>query len=76
MGGRGGARGLHRGSSGRKEAAEPLVEPIDAAGRKMLHNRLFTPGESLRQNQLARDRRPDRDPARAGSADLFGNGAA
>ncbi|WP_326542850.1 AAA family ATPase [Pseudorhodoferax sp.] len=31
------------------------IGPIDAAGREMLQRRLFTPGELLRQNQLAPD---------------------
>ena len=31
------------------------IAPIDAAGREVLHDRLFTPGELLRQNQLAPD---------------------
>ncbi len=31
------------------------IGPIDAAGRKILHEKLFTPGELLRQNQLAPD---------------------
>ncbi len=58
------------------DAGVTEIGPIDAAGREVLRNRLFTPGELLRQNQLARDRRPDSDPVRAASADLFGNGAA
>lgn len=33
------------------------IGPIDEAGRQMLRDRLFTPGELLRQNQLT----PDRD---------------
>lgn len=33
------------------------IGPIDAAGREVLRDKLFTPGELLRQNQLA----PDRD---------------
>jgi predicted ATPase len=31
------------------------IGPIDKAGRKVLHDCLFTPGELLRQNQLAPD---------------------
>jgi predicted ATPase len=31
------------------------IGPIDAAGREMLKQRLFTPGELMRQNQLAPD---------------------
>jgi len=31
------------------------IGPIDRAGREMLRNRLFTPGELLRQNQLTPD---------------------
>lgn len=31
------------------------IGPIDAAGREVLRDRLFTPGELLRQNQLAPD---------------------
>jgi predicted ATPase len=31
------------------------IGPIDEAGRKVLHDRLFTPGELLRQNQLTPD---------------------
>lgn len=31
------------------------IAPIDQAGRQVLHDRLFTPGELLRQNQLAPD---------------------
>jgi predicted ATPase len=31
------------------------IGPIDQAGRQVLHDRLFTPGELLRQNQLAPD---------------------
>jgi predicted ATPase len=31
------------------------IGPIDEAGRKVLHDHLFTPGELLRQNQLAPD---------------------
>lgn len=32
------------------------IGPIDAAGRQMLRDHLFTPGELLRQNQIAVDR--------------------
>ena len=31
------------------------IGPVDQAGRQVLHDRLFTPGELLRQNQLAPD---------------------
>ncbi|MCP5518878.1 MAG: AAA family ATPase [Verrucomicrobiales bacterium] len=31
------------------------IGPIDAAGRSVLREKLFTPGELLRQNQLSRD---------------------
>ncbi len=31
------------------------IGPIDAAGRQMLRDKLFTPGELLRQNQIAAD---------------------
>jgi len=31
------------------------IAPLDEAGRSVLHDRLFTPGELLRQNQLAPD---------------------
>ncbi len=31
------------------------IGPIDLAGRNVLRNKLFTPGELLRQNQLAPD---------------------
>jgi predicted ATPase len=31
------------------------IGPIDQAGRQVLHDRLFTPGELLRQNQLTPD---------------------
>ncbi len=31
------------------------IGPIDEAGRKMLRDKLFTPGELLRQNQIAAD---------------------
>lgn len=31
------------------------ISGIDQAGRQMLHDKLFTPGELLRQNQLAPD---------------------
>ena len=30
-----------------------VIGPVDEAGRSVLHDRLFTPGELLRQNQLA-----------------------
>jgi predicted ATPase len=53
------------------EAGITEIGPIDAAGRKMLRSRLFTPGELLRQNQLARQRQPDPEPT---TADLFGTG--
>jgi predicted ATPase len=32
------------------------IGPIDAAGREMLYERLFTAGELLRQNQLGQDK--------------------
>jgi hypothetical protein len=48
---------------GRTEIGE-----IDAAGRQMLHDRLFTAGELLRQNQFARHRPDVADPA---PPDLF-----
>jgi len=31
------------------------IAPLDEAGRSVLRDRLFTPGELLRQNQLAPD---------------------
>jgi hypothetical protein len=31
------------------------IAPIDEAGRSVLREKLFTPGELLRQNQLAPD---------------------
>lgn len=37
------------------DAGLTRIGPIDQAGREMLRNRLFTPGELLRQNQLAPD---------------------
>jgi hypothetical protein len=30
-----------------------IIGPVDEAGRSMLRKKLFTPGELLRQNQLA-----------------------
>jgi predicted ATPase len=39
------------------------IGPIDAAGREMLLERLFTPGELLRQNQLAPAPAADAQPA-------------
>lgn len=50
------------------------IGPIDAAGRKMLRDRLFTPGELLRQKQLARDRNPEPGTRPASARDLFGTG--
>ena len=56
------------------DAGMTQIGPIDAAGREMLRKRLFTPGELLRQNQLARDRHAESDPVCEAAADLFGNG--
>ena len=37
------------------------IGPLDEAGKSMLRDKLFTPGELLRQNQLAPDRQAIRD---------------
>ena len=51
------------------EGGTTELGPIDAAGRKMLRERLFTAGELLRQNQLARARPGE---AEAAASDLLG----
>ena len=53
------------------------IGPIDAAGREMLRGRLFTPGELLRQNQLAPDNAAlsdVRSEAQLGLFEITGNG--
>ncbi len=56
------------------DAGMTQIGPIDAADREMLRKRLFTPGELLRKNQLARNHQPEGTPAPAALGDLFGNG--
>ncbi len=47
------------------------IGPIDEAGREMLQRRLFTAGELLRKNQLARERRDQTRQRRAPTTDLL-----
>lgn len=47
------------------------IGPVDQAGREMLHKHLFTPGELLRQNQLAPDKKSISDVADERQLKLF-----
>jgi len=47
------------------------IGPLDEAGRAMLRERLFTPGELLRQNQLAPDEKTISDVRRERQLNLF-----
>lgn len=47
------------------------IGPIDPAGRQMLRNKLFTPGELLRQNQVAADPASIRQVGDDRPSDLF-----
>ncbi len=48
------------------------IGPIDEAGRSVLRDKLFTPGELLRQDQLAPDEGALRDVPNEGLLGLFG----
>jgi predicted ATPase len=47
------------------------IGPIDQAGREVLRDKLFTPGELLRQNQLAPDPATVSDVSKEGQLGLF-----
>jgi predicted ATPase len=47
------------------------IGPIDAAGREVLRDKLFTPGELLRQNQLAPDQNAKSDVRNEQQLGLF-----
>ena len=47
------------------------IGPIDAAGRDVLREKLFTPGELLRQNQLAPDENAINDVVNERQLGLF-----
>jgi len=47
------------------------IGPLDEAGRSMLRDKLFTPGELLRQNQLAPDDRTVSDVTHERQLNLF-----
>lgn len=51
------------------------IGPIDEAGRTVLREKLFTPGELLRQGQLAPDAQTVSDVRRDRQLGLFGNAA-
>lgn len=47
------------------------IGPLDEASRRMLREKLFTPGELLRQNQLAPDKTAISDVSHERQLDLF-----
>lgn len=54
---------------------DTLIGPVDAAGRSAIHDRLYTPGELLRLNQLTPDlEKVERTPER--QLELFGKNPA